>query len=575
MSYNSSNTHNILVQCPKTSAVVFTTTWYVPINSPAFTVCSKCWEDKIRTTQFAGQFQAERFSADPRRFCLWNSEKMNRLGAATLNDRAWELIRQYMIDRGKIQNCTGPTIGLTASTATGGYSWYSLRNKEISGFVCCEACYSDTVRATAFADKFVLENGGVNGQSVTCDMAISFIKKSLLDNSITQNWPLFIQSAAARMRIPACNSLKGAPCSSTLWYMPNPPMNRILICGACFHDGADLTPMAPSFSQVQVPENRKGEIWDCANSNTVLGMVVAWNEACDKKNVALWHNAASIIQNLPPCTKDGITNGVWYTLSGCPDFKICGRCFVGIIQPFGLGRYFQHTGGPADGSAYICDLFPGFPRAQSYFLKIDEAVGVNDFSIFHNFVARLAPLPPCPKDGPWTNRLWYCGEEATICESCYEEAIRNTSLAGTLTLQKRTEEFICDAYSPRMRRLWDEACAKNNIQSFNVALRERRQVYQATMPRMRMILEMAKMRMNTQATLFMSSTLLQGADNIVSASQSHRTHDYGNSQIGYHWATAAGAQGAMQFQQALNMNIAPTGDMAEMSQLGACWRQYE
>jgi hypothetical protein len=555
--------------------LVFAATWYHPVDSATFTICSKCYENQLRHTPFAVKFAAKKLAADPHRFCLWNTERVTHLKGSYLDDSNWGSIHRYMIARGAIPNCTGPTTAVIAEPNTNNYRWYRLRNSEIDGFVCCKACYEDVVCATTFAERFILDNFGVDHPGATCDMCVGFIKKAILQHSLAQNWATFIEWAGLRLKIPACENLKGAACGSTLWYMPNPPIPGIIICGACFHDGADLTPLASHFSQVQIPENRKQEVWECANSNTVISMLIAWNEACMKQNIALWHNAARIVPGLPPCTKDGIQNGIWYTLNGCPDFKICGRCLVGITQTFGLGMYFTQTAGPLDGSAYICDFFPGIPRVTSYFHKFDEAVMLRNFSIFHDFVARMAPLPPCPKDGPYKNRRWYCGEEATICESCFEEAIRDTRLAHTLTLCERPDECICDAYSPRMRDLWNKACAENNIGSFNMALRERMQVFLATVPRMRTILETAKMRMNTQNTLFMSSIMLQGANNIVAASRTHNPTLYGNSQVGYNWETPAGAQGAMQFQQALNMNIAPTGDTAEMQQLGAWWRKYE
>lgn len=492
-----------------------------------------------------------------------------------LSNNNWESIRQYMIYRGKIQNCTGAGNPVGLSTTTNRYRWYRPINNEIEGFVCCEGCYEDLLSATNFRDRFILDENVINhNDQATCDMCVPFIKKCVLEHAPSHNWPIFLEWATARLKIPACKDLKGAACSSTLWYIPHPPIHNILICGACFHDRADLTPLASSFSQVQVPPNRANEVWECANSTSVLGMAVAWAEACDKKNINIWQNAARTIPGLPPCTQEGIRNVTWYTIGANPKFAICARCYIGLVQTFGMGGYFQQINGPTDGSAYICDFHPSIARAHSYYAKFDEAVALQDFSIFTNFVARLSPLPVCPKDVPHVNRSWYCGGEATICESCYEEAFRDTKLAHLLTHRQRPDECICDGYSPRMRGLWNKACAENNFQPFNVALRERMQVYQATVPRMRQILEIAKMRMQTQQTLFMSSIMLTGANNIVSASSNSHPYQYGNTQLGW-YDTSAGAQGAAQFQQALGMNVAPTGDMAEMSQLGAIWKQYE
>lgn len=510
---------------------------------------------------------------------LWPSYLSNDNGG-------WDSVHRYMLHRDKIPNCQRKE-GVKAG-GPGSDQWYKLRNAEIPDFACCVACYEDIVCATPFADRFVLSPSNLQGNNqgqvvMICDLSVKFIYRALMEQSPRHDWTTFTNWAAMRLKLPACESLKSLKCSSTTWYMPNPPLYGVLVCGACFHDGADLTPMAGSFLQVAIPPEKVEEAWECANSASVLPMAVAWSTACSRKNFSLWYNAARTIPNYPPCTKDGIQNGIWYSMSGCPEFRICGRCFVGIIQSQGdvIGRHF-HQHQSTDGSAYICDFFINkTKRVLRYFEKLDEAVALANGQIFHDFITRVSPQPLCPTDGISRNRRWYSSSDAdggaTICESCYEEAIRGTTLANRLTLRENPDECFCDAYSPRMRGIWAQACASNDMSVYSRALKERMQIYAMTVPRMRTILEIAKMRMQTQSTLMLSSTMLQGADNIVSASRPAGSHHdlYGNSQIGYHWETSAGAQGEMQFRQATSMGIAQTGDMAEMAQLGALWRQYE
>lgn len=512
---------------------------------------------------------------------------MRLLWSSLQTNNGWDSIHRYMLHREKIPNCQKKE-GVKAG-GPGSDQWYKFRNGEIPDFACCVACYEDIICATPFADRFVLSPSGLDGNNnkgqvvMICDLSVKFIYRALLEQSPRHDWNTFTTWAAARLKLPACMSLKSLKCSSTTWYMPNPPLYGVFVCGACFHDGADLTPMAGSFLQVQIPPEKSDEAWECANSTSVLPMAVAWSTACNRKNFSLWYNTARTITNYPPCTKDGIHNRIWYSMSGCPEFRICSRCFIGIVQSQGdvIARHF-HQSQSTDGSAYICDFFINKnKRTLRYFEKIDEAVTLANGQIFHDFIARVSPQPICPTDGTSRNRRWYCSSDddggTTICESCYEEAIRGTALANRLTLRERADECFCDAYSPRMRGIWNQACASNDMTVFGRALKERMQIYAITVPRMRTILEIAKMRMNTQSTLMLSSVMLQGADNIVSASRPAGMHHgmYGNSQIGYHWETAAGAQGEMQFRQATSMGIAATGDMAEMAQLGALWRQYE
>jgi hypothetical protein len=127
-----------------------------------------------------------------------------------------------------------------------------------------------------------------------------------------------------------------------------------------------------------------------------------------------------------------------------------------------------------------------------------------------------------------------------------------------------------------MRRQWADACAKDDLEGFNGILRHRMMVYDATVPRMRTIQQLMLICMQTRNTLLLSSTMLQGADGIASAAMpAGAAHNYGNSHIGHHWATYAGAERDIKFQEAMSMNVMPTGDIAEMAQLEQIWRQVE
>lgn len=477
-----------------------------------------------------------------------------------------------MAHRGKVPNCKAET---GVKGPIDGIRWYVVRDSTFDEFACCEACYEDVLYATSFRDHFVLSMAPIPVETtIVCDLAKAFIRRAATEYSVGNSWDEFMDWTRFRMKLPVCNDLKSAKCSTTMWYMPNPQIYGVAICGACFHDGVNLTPMAGSFMQVDVPDNRKEEMWECANS--ILPMRIAWMEANTKKNTQIWYSAARSISNHPPCTKDGIQGGVWHSLEGCSNFGVCGRCFAGILNTQGYGANFKPLAGPTDGSAYVCDFHPSKPRFLGYLEKLDQAVSTRNWPIFEDHIRRVAPQPACPRDGAVQNRRWYCGTELTVCESCYEEAIRGTSLSGELVLQERPDECICDIYSPRMRRQWADACAKDDLEGFNGILRHRMMVYGATVPRMRTIQQLMLIRMQTRNTLLLSSAMLQGADGIASAAMpAGAAHNYENSHIGHHWATYAGAESEIKFQEAMSMNVMPTGDIAEMAQLEQIWRQVE
>lgn len=97
----------------------------------------------------------------------------------------------------------------------------------------------------------------------------------------------------------------------------------------------------------------------------------------------------------------------------------------------------------------------------------------------------------------------------------------------------------------------------------------------ATMPQCQMILSMMSMRMSMRNTQLLASTIVMGSDGIVGAARPVNHTHYGNSSVGYGWNTSAGAEAAMQNQQAMGMQVVSGNEMMQVAQLEGMWKQFE
>ncbi|RFU28949.1 hypothetical protein B7463_g7400, partial [Scytalidium lignicola] len=377
------------------------------------------------------------------------------------------------------------------------------------------------------------------------------------------------------LKIIACAGTESVQAQSRIWYQPRSPIPGLVICGACYYDRAAVTPMAEEFIPIPVPQASYLNSWSC--DMALLPMKVAWTQATLTKDFNIWWEAARTIMNSSVCSNKGIVDGIWYTLAqGYKNFNIYARYYAGFIHALGYGSAFARKFRPP-GQTLLCDLNPTAPRFQSYVSRLEEAERKRSLSIFTDYVVKFAALPLCPRSTMVKDRRWYGSPDFLICENCFEEVVKDTYLSSQLPYQnvEISGQRMCDLYSPRMRKLWSEACCKQDLTSFTEFARHRTQIYAMTMPRIQMILGLMRSRIKQQAALFTSSIMLQGANNIVTASQSSSQYSYGNSTVGYGFSTPAGVQGAMQFKQALNMNPGPGNEFVEVAQLEAMWKEVE
>lgn len=192
---------------------------------------------------------------------------------------------------------------------------------------------------------------------------------------------------------------------------------------------------------------------------------MAWYAVSRRNDYPGFEELVKTILKSPACDPQGIKNSIWYTPRDYRgnQFAICGQCVAAFMIPPGFRGSFQELAPPDDGSAYICDFNMVKPRCRSYIRKYDEAVAQNDLTILSDFLSWYSAFPDCPKNNLVKGRKWYGTADFTICELCYEDAVKGTSLASQLVCKIVPGEARCHRYSHRMRKLWLQACEENDL----------------------------------------------------------------------------------------------------------------
>lgn len=351
---------------------------------------------------------------------------------------------------------------------------------------------------------------------------------------------------------------------------------KLLICGACYLDTFGLDYGNHWYSLKLTAEQEELHL-ECAMST--LPVQIAWRnfELKGTHDFKLFEDHVKVIMESPQCASEGIQDIVWYTPRTYlgSEFAICGRCVAAFMIPPGFRHQFREISPPEDGSAYICDFNPAKPRFMIYIKKYDEAVEQGDLEVLSSFVSRYAALPDCPKSKGYKNRKWYGTTSFTVCELCYEDFVKSTSLASRLECSTVAGEMVCHLYSTRMRKLWLQACEENNLQAFEAAALQRMQVLKFVQNGTFQIRMRQTTQQNEQFRLYMASIQNQGLEGLAIAVGQRSTYEYGNSQVGWGYATRYGAEAAAQFQQALAMHPRRPEDTVEMARLNAMWAEVE
>jgi hypothetical protein len=579
-----------LYECPEARELDYATTWYYLPESPEFLTCSRCYLDYISGTQIASQFEK---AVRPNGRCRFNIPRLvDTLVPEAYRTNDTRAIQAYMSKRLNISACKGSVGALGTENIT----WFRTVLDQPAGFLACEACFEDLVVGTTFESNFMaMKRPQGTEETWSCDICLPFIVRVFKDCRDKSNgWDDFVAASAARLALPACDG-KPQPPSSRQWRNLRRPVSNFAICETCYMDQAAITVFSDEFVLLPPGASLSGgsssligklfnavqaqpeEQWICGAHS--IPVAVAYGAALGRKDFNLfWDAVNAIMRSGGPCPADGIVNGSWYTLAGgCTNFQICSGCYAGVAAPLALSRFFQPVE-KASNEKILCDFNPASPKVRQYLPRLAEAIDVGVWSRLSNYIHKWATIPTCPRDDPTPNRVWYGFDDCTICPACYETVIAGSSLDSKIKYRgiRVAGQTMCCMYSNLMRRKWAEALEQGSFDELLRFSSMRLQVWQATIPQIKMMQQMQQLNMVQAMHAGQMSVMYSGMESFSMVAGTNDGNLHGSSTLGWHpteyGATSAGFQNQMQsrFGQANNSNVWMT-----MLKLDTQWRAVE
>ncbi|KAK1704498.1 LOW QUALITY PROTEIN: hypothetical protein BDP67DRAFT_559500 [Colletotrichum lupini] len=519
------------------SPVTFCTTWYTHPTASDFSICSKCYEDHLH--DFRGKICDDN-KPRPR---VRDHLLRNTLATGRIED-----LVTFLLHRSAVPDSKGSE----------GAKWYRPKNNAVPNMVVCQACFEDHIQPYRFAANFEQATGQATNDVWSCDLSTQA--------AVKDDWLGFTKEALARMNLPPCAKRQK-------WFTPTAAgHDGVLVCAACYCDfegkwcdaGTNLA-------------SRYGSLVYCALGHFNIG--IAMSCATEAKQYSIFWKALDAACNEEFCSPQGITDGTWYTFPSHPaEFGICAACVANVAEPLGLSSSLVPKCGVSSGTTLLCCFNPANPRFAPYMTKLLECHFTADTHPLESYALEFASLPLCPRDEDFRDRRWYGWHDCTICPSCYHESIRGTTLAAAMPLKGVTvaASLMCEMYSPRMRNLYAQACARNDPSELLQVSKARRAVYVETVPTIRQMIMEAQMALGQQRVLNVASSTSRAmgqAKEVVMPSQGV----YSVPSVGFGFSNHFEAQGASYSKQA-NLIMAEYGSGSRTHVIGTLekrWREVE
>lgn len=507
--------------CPKRTPVSWGQ-WFQMFSVPNFDVCENCYYTHIYPTLFAEHFHAVEKAPNAEVSCAFSTERvLHRIWPNALERGVLNGLRDYALMRSNIPEC-----GTVSGDPVNGLSsrWWKVTDGSMPRFRCCDACYQDLVMATGFASYFAPANPQPEEEAWVCDLSFPFISGGMLSVSNYQDkirkdqWDDFVSVVSFRHNVPPCPGPAKVKSGERKWYIPKRPIPGLAVCEACYCDN-----VIPHF------EDKFTEAVAAPQQTLICGMAalaikMSWDSAVQKGSFEIWWEAVYALMTFPQCSEKGFPDQVareWYSLrhlhENLEGFKCCRSCYNSILRPLDLTPYFEPIRFPLQNSTATrtCSLAPDSPRYGAYMKKLREASGRKRFDIFLSYVIPRAKIPPCRPKSFLARMKWYGTDEFVVCEECYFEYVRDSPLDNQLTVRARysPEPQACDLYSPRMKHIWEEACAKRDIKYFAWAAIERGEIYCEVLERSKEINEEIAARKTGAGRLTLYAPSSKGDDN--------------------------------------------------------------
>jgi hypothetical protein len=588
--------------CSDGANMIHNAFWFKHIDVPGFSVCSRCFEFYIRGSVFEYDFtgKIEPGQTDAAR-CMFGVPRMaDQLWPQAVTTRDLQSVKTYMETRTKTPNCRG--IGGVSGAALLGLKWYQAKHDAIPGFVACEACYNAFIVGSSFERYFRLHDyQPTQDQTWACDIAVPYLTRAIAEYSEANDWSKFVVAATNRLSKPSCAGFNTVTSTSRNWYGIDLRDLSIEFCETCYLDLVALTAFDKQYRPKLLPKGDKETQLIC--DLAVPALKVAYGAALGYEKHDIFWNTWRVQMKTPLCKGAGMTNVQWYTLKGgCDSFDVCPTCYAGFICAFGMQIYFQPQKNCPRGTIKICDFCPEAPSFTKTILGYNIALETPDTHQFITNARRMASVSPCTGVKQQVAQFWRIGlrgDPMSVCPACYEDVLRDQPLSHYFNHESSPGKHMCELYSANMRRRWravQQATAAQGIKDANnnylpdetalanfITYREHRtQVFIQTIPVIDQLNAAASNRLFQQQRLNMNSSFYSNLDRTsANASGIHYgprpayTTTYGNSSVGYGFATPWGVEGAAYGLQARAVVNQGAGDFVHIAQLETQWSEVE
>lgn len=507
-------------------ASTFVCTWRWHSSSPNFLICPHCYDKSIAGTQFDSSFQSARLGDDGNsRLCKFSQPRMEKvLWPQALSSGSLITATEWMQLRSGIHSCKGAD-GVRGGE---GHAWYRITEAEggstVPGFLACQACYEDRILVCpSFASKFELVPSGLhNTKDIwSCDVAIPYVKRAFEATAEANDWQNFLLETRARLQFPKCPGINKSSTHQVAWFVPINGPSHLMLCLTCYCDQIVLSGEENRWREATELKTLRGNEARCAMGN--LNLRVCMAQAKDKKDMAVfWDALRRLVEpahgQQPPQLQEELckaavqTNGVWYTLRNNPDeFGVCRACYILMAEPLGLGRFFELKRNVPPGQAMVCCLNLRHPRGPVFFTQFIESYAKADTSALESSASVWARIPPCTRSNIMDGMSWYGWADCSICRECFHNfASKYPNMVEAMQFRDQIipKSVMCEMYSPRMRKLYEEVSVSQppNVARLLEYSAHRRAVYIQTIPQIRNIIQQQKIDLERQQMANIMST---------------------------------------------------------------------
>jgi hypothetical protein len=427
-----------------------------------------------------------------------------------------------------------------------------------------------------------------------CDYAMPFVKRQFKEKSKNNDWRGFAAEVTARMRFPRCPGLRPAPTYQVAWFVPKAGPSGLMFCTACYCDQVLGTGEEVKWREATEMKSLPGHQVRCAMAQ--INVQICMARAEEIKNYSRFWNAVYKLANSTRpqsanepqlfqqdlCKSQGQNDGEWYTLRSDPDdFAVCKACHILMVEPLGLGRFFQRKQGTPTDEVLLCCFNTAHPRMPGFFMRFLEGYVKQETSSLESFASVWAKIAPCKRDEDIENMHWYGWGDCTICRECYHGfASRFPRMVQIMQLhdQKIGTSVMCEMYSPRMRKLYEQVATSGEPLDLRPLLEyslQRRQVYMETVPQIRMAIMQQEFDLEQQQMLNTLSSYHLVAGSIEQINHEPGPYTYSAAGVGHGFANMDLLKAADYEQQAMGMVGGGSSAVLEVSMLEQRWRAVE